>query len=210
MEFLEFLDRYLKHFPEATPEQVNKAFQISNEHQESNEFDKKQKLNPLFESIYNIVKSQKDQLLEMQQDQQKNNVIEHNEELAVIEKKILYVRKSYKNLYDQLKKKSGCGLKKFLITGTSACGTYNDFEFLLNLTTTWYLADGKTSPELVYETTVVSLSLNGIAKKDFQEFDKREEKDQFFLLYKPEAGFVRNLSDFLKYSEENIVIVSDK
>ncbi|CAI2187722.1 2422_t:CDS:2, partial [Funneliformis geosporum] len=197
MEFLEFLDRYLKHFPEATPEQVNKAFQIS----KSNEFDKKQKLNPLFESIYNIVKSQKDQLLEMQQDQQKNNVIEHNEELAVIEKKILYVRKSYKNLYDQLKKKSGCGLKKFLITGTSgigkscflvyvlmqllcedvvvifqpldACGTYNDFEFLLNLTTTWYLADGKTSPELVYETTVVSLSLNGIAKKDFQEFDKR-------------------------------------
>ncbi|CAB5193513.1 hypothetical protein RhiirA5_504506 [Rhizophagus irregularis] len=179
---------------------------------ESNEFDKKQKLNPLFESIYNIAKSQKDQLLEMQQDQQKNNVIKHNEELAVIEKKVLYVRKSYKYLYDQLKKKSGYGLKKFLITGTSGigkscflvyvlmqllcedvvvifqpinsqdfycfkdqiitCGTYNDFEYLLNLTTTWYLADGITSPKLVYGTTVVSLSPNGIAKTEFQEFDK--------------------------------------
>ncbi len=167
----------------------------------------------MFESIYNIAKSRKDQLLEMQQDQQKNSVIEHNEELAVIEKKVLYVRKSYKYLYDQLKKKSDCGLKKFLITGTSGigkscfliyvlmqllcedvivifqplngqdfycfkdqaitCGTYHDFEFLLNLTTTWYLADGITSPKLVYATTVVSLSPNGIAKKDFKEFDKR-------------------------------------
>ncbi|CAI2200030.1 12440_t:CDS:2, partial [Funneliformis geosporum] len=135
MEFLEFLDRYLKHFPEATPEQVNKAFQISNEHQdekknqkiteletaihilqtvkedkksleehpempgkrksiESNEFDKKQKLSR-FENIINIVKSQRAQLSEMQRDQQNNNIIEHNEDLAVIEKKLLYVRKSY-------------------------------------------------------------------------------------------------------------------
>lgn len=172
----------------------------------------------------------------MQQDQQKDNVIEHNEELAVIEKKVLYVRKSYKYLYDQLKKKSGCGLKKFLITGTSgigkscflvyvlmqllcedvvvifqplngqdfycfkdqtiACGTYNDFEFLLNLPTTWYLADGITSPELVYGTTVVSLSPNGIAKKDFQEFDKRHPIEYYMgpwtlegLLYCQEHAF---------------------
>ncbi|CAI2171739.1 9884_t:CDS:10, partial [Funneliformis geosporum] len=34
MEFLEFLNRYLKLFPKATPEQVNEVFQISNEHQE--------------------------------------------------------------------------------------------------------------------------------------------------------------------------------
>lgn len=29
------------------------------------------------------------------------------------------------------------------------CGIYYDFEFLLNLTTTWYLADGITSPKLM-------------------------------------------------------------
>ncbi|CAG8725931.1 9112_t:CDS:2, partial [Funneliformis caledonium] len=42
MEFLEFLDRYKKHFPEAIPEQVNEAFQVSNEHsEEMNEIKKK-------------------------------------------------------------------------------------------------------------------------------------------------------------------------
>ncbi|CAG8667782.1 15440_t:CDS:2, partial [Funneliformis mosseae] len=46
MEFLEFLDRYKKHFPEAIPEQVNVAFQVSNEHsvssqEEMNEIKKK-------------------------------------------------------------------------------------------------------------------------------------------------------------------------
>jgi hypothetical protein len=37
-----------------------------------------------------------------------------------------------------------------------------------------------------------------------------EEKGQFFIHYKPEAGFVKNLSDLLKYFGENIVIVPDK
>ncbi|CAG8508009.1 13391_t:CDS:2 [Funneliformis caledonium] len=56
---------------------------------------------------------------------------------------------------------------------TITCGTYRDFSFLLNSTTTWYLADGITSPKLVHAITVVSLSPNGIATKDFQEYEKR-------------------------------------
>jgi hypothetical protein len=122
------------------------------------------------------------------------------------------MRKSYKYLYNQLKKKSACGLKKFLITNISnirkscfliyilvqllcedvivifqplnsqdfyyfkdqtiTCETYNNFEFLFNLTTTWYLANGIISPKLVYGITIVFLSPNGIAKTEFQEFDK--------------------------------------
>ena len=47
-----------------------------------------------------------------------------------------------------------------------------------------------------------------------QKFEVRkligEEKDQFFIYHKPEARVVRNLSDLLKYSGENIVIVPDR
>ncbi|PKY56288.1 hypothetical protein RhiirA4_476473 [Rhizophagus irregularis] len=52
------------------------------------------------------------------------------------------------------------------------CEIYNNFKFLFNLTTTWYLANGIISPKLVYGITVVFLSPNGIAKTEFQEFDK--------------------------------------
>src|SRR6185369_1958830 len=52
-------------------------------------------------------------------------------------------------------------------------GKYCDFLSLLGSPTTWYLADGVISPKLVQATTVVSLSPNGIAKRDFKEFDKR-------------------------------------
>ncbi|CAG8556310.1 6362_t:CDS:2 [Funneliformis mosseae] len=102
--------------------------------------------------------SQKDQLTEMQRDQQKISFIEHNEGLA----------------------KSVCGVKRFLITGSNNnLWTYRDFSFLLNSTTTWYLADGITSPKLVHAITVVPLSPNGIATKDFQEYEKRHPIEYF-------------------------------
>nr|CAG8607904.1 10953_t:CDS:2 [Entrophospora candida] len=89
---------------------------------ESNESSKKKKLDPLFESICNLVKNQKDQLRLIQQNQQ-NDVIKHDGELAVIEKEVLFVRKSYKFLYNELKRKSSKGgINKFLITGTSGIG----------------------------------------------------------------------------------------
>ncbi|RIA89464.1 hypothetical protein C1645_738602 [Glomus cerebriforme] len=195
VDFIRISRPYIKHFPEATPEQVNEAFQVSN---------------PLLENICNLVKNQKDKLREKQLDQQNNTIIQHNEKLAVLEKSVLYVRKY---LYSQLKKKSDDGLSKFFITGTSgigkscfliyvliqllckdatvifqpvndeyfcieenltiSSGKYLDFMYLLNLPTTWYLADGIISPRLVQAKTIVALSPNGIGTKDFQEFEKR-------------------------------------
>uniref|UniRef100_U9T1W8 Crinkler family protein n=1 Tax=Rhizophagus irregularis (strain DAOM 181602 / DAOM 197198 / MUCL 43194) TaxID=747089 RepID=U9T1W8_RHIID len=185
---------------------------------ESNGFNKKQKFDPLFENICNLVRNQKQKLCAIQ-DQQDNTIIQHDEDLAVLEKSVLYVRKSYKYLYNKLEKKSADGLKRFLITGTSGIGkscfliyvliqllcddvtvifqplndkyfycfknltvtrgTYDDFLSLLGSPTTWYLADGAISPKLVQATTVVSLSPNGIATKDFQEFEKRHPVEYY-------------------------------
>ncbi|CAI2185835.1 8802_t:CDS:2, partial [Funneliformis geosporum] len=44
--------------------------------------------------------------------------------------------------------------------------------YQLNLPTTWYLVNGIISSRLVQAKTVVDLSPNGIATKDFQEFEK--------------------------------------
>ncbi|RGB25226.1 hypothetical protein C1646_747443 [Rhizophagus diaphanus] len=169
---------------------------------ESNGFNKKQK----------FVRNQKQKLCAIQ-DQQDNTIIQHDEDLAVLEKSVLYVRKSYKYLYNTLKENSAVGLRRFLITGTSgigkscfliyiliqllcegvtvifqpindeyfcieenltiSSGKYVDFMYQLNLPTTWYLADGIISPRLVLAKTVVALSPNGIATKEFQEFEKR-------------------------------------
>ncbi|CAI2198027.1 14007_t:CDS:2, partial [Funneliformis geosporum] len=120
-----FAEKYKKLFSEVTSKKVRKAFkasQISGEFsstgmRKSTELDKL--LYCQFENIVNIVKSQRAKLSEMQRDQQNNSIIKHNEDLPVIEKKLLYVRKSYKYLYEQLKKKSDCSLYRLLITGKS-------------------------------------------------------------------------------------------
>ena len=166
---------------------------------------------PLFENICNLVRNQKKKLCAIQD--QQDNIIQHDKDLAVLEKNVLYVRKSYKYLYNTLKENSAVGLRRFLITGTSgigkscfliyiliqllcedvtvifqpindeyfcieenltiSSGKYADFMYQLNLPTTWYLADGIISPKLVQAKTVVALSPNGIATKEFQEFEKR-------------------------------------
>ncbi|PKY53291.1 hypothetical protein RhiirA4_425906 [Rhizophagus irregularis] len=88
---------------------------------ESHGSNKKQKLDPLFESICEAVKDLGTKLTKIQQSEQEE-IISHTETLAVVERRLLFVRKIYKLLYSELKKKSKDGLTKFLITGTSGIG----------------------------------------------------------------------------------------
>jgi hypothetical protein len=61
-------------------------------------------------------------ILKLIQQSQKENIIRHTDTIAVVERHILFIRKSYRLLYQELINKSKAGLKKFLITGTSGIG----------------------------------------------------------------------------------------
>jgi len=58
-------------------------------------------------------------------------------------------------------------------------GSFYEFLSQINKSTTWYLADGVISPKLVEAKTVVTLSPNGIGKKEFKEFDKNYLKKYY-------------------------------